>query len=289
MFALQRGLWQRLVTLGMPKAWVDALQAGLSNIVQPLEHMGPVKIKTNSQDNALELANYKGHGPEGEQSGNALWVSKGHGVTGDPTLAALKEGRAVPADTYHTYWDGTFDNYQEFNYPATFNDDVRVNDVIKYGVPARGSTILRVEFLTGFSGQPGSKAKAWLIDAQLQPIGGAAPQDGGGNDVAGWGVFEVEDVIGAAGMWGDCCTSEGGRGHVLYMSDLADGAAEADNSTRKDLGRFELLSYAPKATPGAACSVEVVSNLSLVNCVLSVCKRTITFCQPVTVGAESCG
>lgn len=210
MFGLQRGMFDRLVGQGFKKSWAVELANGLGNLLQRLQHEGPVALLVKQQDNALHLANYVGHGPAGEVSGNALYVSYGHGVTGNPALEARVEGEQVPPDTYHTYWAGLFDNYQEFNYPVTCNDDLRLNDVIKYGLPARGSTTLRVEFLTSFSGRPGSVAKARLIDENLQPIVGPTPKDGGGNPVAGWGVFDVKDVLGMAGAAGANCNSSGG-------------------------------------------------------------------------------
>lgn len=287
MFALQRSVFDRLVQAGMPEAWVNELASALANIYSHNEHEGTVQLRTSQQGNALELANYAGHGQPGEVSGNALYVSKGPGVTGDPKPGVIFEDGPIPPDTYHSYWNGLFDNYQTGNYPWTHNDDLRLNDYVKYGIPAHGSTILRVEFLTAFSGQPGSVAKARLIDENLQPVGGPAPQDGAGNPAPGWGVFDVKDVLGMAGAMSSACSStqDSGRGYALYMSDRAPGGAKADNSTRKATGKFELLSFFRKSTTGSAgTSIDVVTdvNFNLANCQLSVTKTQLT------LGGGSC-
>lgn len=75
------------------------------------------------------------------------------------------------------------------------------------------------------------------------------------------------------------------------MSDRANGGVNADNGTRKDLGMFELLSYTPKLGGERGQSLEVVTDvdLDLSACMVTVCKRNLTFCQPVRIGPEDCG
>jgi len=300
-FGLHGGKLDRLAQVGFPELWTRALRALLTNATQPLEHHGPVTIKTVQGSGTLTAAARAKQAPPADATltapalalfnygGRALHTQAGHvifdGQVVDPKFAGAP---GVPSlgtgDRVNVRMPMLVNHYSWFNWPVHINDDIRMGQdlIFKYSTPSYGSSIRRFKLTANMSG---GKAVAIPIDWLGAQCGNA---------------FTVYDMFGSSDSQFSCGT-KGMVGYAIYFSDGANlgagggaAAAAADCAIRPNIGNWAVAMLdTTKADVSQTINLDVPVKICCVNGKIIVCTQRLTLrvCQGAAspLGALDCG
>lgn len=249
----------------LPQPAIDAMIQVFGNCAQQLDHRGPVNIQVTGQQPALTLSN-DGINP----------------VTRDPQPAL-----DVTAGTTNIGGDLTVNAPATFNDPTTFNDQVFYYDdvtfadgdlIIKYCNAGFGSTLARIK-ISGPKNDDGTYPGK-IVDCNGDDVSSNASGQGGGGNIT---IHDCSTDNSAA-----ACAGEGDCGFAIYMSDCNPDGPMVDCTQRPNGGHWELVKLHKNFGAQGVCEITYVSDVCCVNGALIVCKKTVTFPEPVIDSGATC-
>lgn len=248
----------------LPQPAIDAMIQVFGNCAQAIDHRGPVNFQVSGDQPALTLAN-NGVNPVTRQEQPALNVAAGTTNIGGPLTVN------APA---------TFNDPATFTDQAIFNDDIVFSNadlILKYCNAGFGSTVARVK-VKGPQDENGNYP-GQIVDCNGDPVGSnASGQNGDGS-------ITMKDCSQSTAK----CSSEGDCGFAIYMSDCdPNGGAEADCTNRTNNGHWEIIKLNKSFGDQGVCEITYVSDVCCVNGTLIVCKKTVTFPEPVIDSGATC-